>query len=396
VARPLHSPLRFSRPLRFRPAIVAGVACAVFLSACGGGSGVPANDAAVVNGSPITKATLNHWMAIDVASTSGPAATEREAVPVPPDFTACIAYERANAPKPAKGQSAPTAAALKAACQQTYTSALNEVMFFLITADWIEGETAADGITASPATIKSQLLQSEQSAVAQGAYPSVAALLRFLAAVGETTQDQLLRGRIAVLSNDLATKSLGPAPKITASQIAAYYKANPALLTKPETRDLRVVLVKKLASAKRVVALLRAGVPFSKVVRQFSIDPQTRWKGGVLDGQTLTGSSLPSNLATAVFKAPLNALEGPVRTTLGYEVFRVQKITPATKETLEQATPSISSTLAGTAQRKASVAFIRRFDDKWLNLTKCSTADAVATSPTVCRNAPPATTAATG
>jgi foldase protein PrsA len=382
-----------ARPLRFAAALVAVVLCVVLVSACGSSGGVPSNDVAVVDGSPITIDALNHWIGIAVNSSATPTATvKRQPAPIPPDFTACVAYERANNPKPAKGQPAPTTASLKTECQQTYTGALNQVMFFLVTADWLQGETAADGIKVSASTVQSQLTQAEEATVAQGEFQSVPALLQYLAAIGETSQDELYRIKIAALSADLSNKAIAAAPKVTAAQISSYYTANKGMFGKPQTRNLRVVLVKKLVSANRVIALLHAGVSFPKVVKQFSIDPDTKSQGGVLDGQTLTGGSLEANLATAVFKAPLNAIEGPVKTSLGYEVFQVQKITPATQETLAQASATISSTLSQEYQKNTSAAFVKKFDAKWLKLTTCKAAYAVATTPPICTNAPKSTT----
>ncbi len=370
-----------ARSVRSMP-LVAALLCGVTIAGCGGG-GSPSVTVASIAGSPITEATVNHWIGIAVNSTNPTAGAKRQPTPIPPDFTACIAFSRANNPKPAGG--APTTtASLRAGCRLAYAAALKQVMFFLITAAWLEGETAREGIRVSPSAVEAQLARSEAATVAQGQIPSLTALTRYLSSIGETHQDESLRMKISMLSSELSRKALGTAPKVTAGEIAAYYRANRSKLGTPETRDLGIVLVKKVASAKRVVALIRAGAGFSEVARQFSIDAYSRSKGGVLAAQRLTGSVLGASLAAAVFHAPPHALEGPIHTTHGYVVFRVQKITPATRPSLFQASAKIASALTAARAKALAGAFTSRVDAKWLKLTTCRPGFAVATTPAVC------------
>jgi parvulin-like peptidyl-prolyl isomerase len=375
-----------ARPRRFIPALVAALICAVVLAACGG-SGVPSNAVATVDGAVISKASFNHWMQIAVNSLQQSTTGAHAPVPVAPDFTACIAYHRANDPKPAKGQPAPTTASLKTECQQTYASGLAQTMPFLITADWLQGEAAAQKITVSNATVASQLKQIE---AAQFQTPT--ALATFLQESGETNADLLYRVRVDALSNDIRTKVTNAATKVTPAAIAAYYNKHKSTFGTPPTRDLRVILVAKLVSANRVLALLKAGVSFSHLARQFSTDADTKKSGGALIGQAQAG--LEANLGAAVFSAPLHKVEGPIKTTLGYEIFKVQKITPGKQQTLAQATASITSTLTMANQNAALNTFVKQFNARWTARTDCAKGYIVAD----CKNAPKSatTTTATG
>jgi foldase protein PrsA len=372
-----------ARPSRFIPASLAALVSAALLSSCGGTS-VPSNAVAVVDGAPITKASFDHWLQVAENSMATTETAIHPPLPVPPDYTACIAYEKANNPKPAKGQAAPTTAALKTQCEQSYTSGLQQTMPFLITADWLQGEAASQGVKVSNATVAAQLKQIEAQQ-----FPTPTALAQFIAASGETNTDLLFRVRIDALSNDIRTKVTNGAPKVTPAQISTYYNAHKSQFGKPETRDLRVILVKTAATASRVNALLKAGVSFSHLAKQFSIDPDTKSKGGALIGQAQSG--LEVNLGTAVFAAPLHKNEGPVKTTLGYEIFRVQKITPGTQQTLAQATATISSTLSTTNQNNTINAFVKKFNAKWTALTVCAKGFVV----TDCKNAPKTSTTTT-
>ncbi|HWH10907.1 MAG TPA: peptidylprolyl isomerase [Solirubrobacteraceae bacterium] len=373
-----------ARPHRSTTALVAAAVSVVLLSACGS-SGVPSNAVAVVDGSPITKASFDHWLQIAENSMATTATAAHAPLPVPPDFTACIAFHRTNDPQPAKGQPAPTTAALKTECQQAYTSGLQQTMPFLITADWLQGEAAAQKISVSASTVASQLKQIEAAQ-----FPTPTALAQFLQQSGESNNDLLYRVRVDALSNDLRTKITNGAPKVTPAAIQAYYNAHKSSYGKPETRDLRVVLTSTPAAANRVLALLKANVSFTKVARQFSIDTTTKKSGGALIGQTQAG--LEVNLGTAVFAAPLHKVEGPIKTTLGYEIFKVQKITPGTQPTLAQETASITTTLTTTNQNNTLNAYVKRFNAKWTALTNCATGFIV----TDCKNAPKTSTTATG
>jgi foldase protein PrsA len=369
-----------ARPPRFIPALVAGLLSIVLLAACGGTS-VPSNSVAVVDGAPITKASFNHWMQIAENSLQTTAAATHPPVPVPPNYTACIAFHATSDPKPAAGQAAPTPAALKAECAQAYTSGLQQTMPFLITADWLQGEAAEQKITVTPATVASQLKQIEAAQ-----FPTATALAQFLQASGESNTDLLYRVRVDALSNDIRTKVTNAAAKVTPAAIASYYASHKSTFGKPETRDLRVILVATPAVANRVLGLLKSGASFTTVARQFSTDTTTKKSGGALLAQTQSG--LEASLGTAVFKAPLHATQGPVKTTLGYEIFRVQKITPGTQQTLAQATPTIMSTLTTTNQNNAISAFVKRFNAKWISRTTCAKGYIVSD----CKNAPKTST----
>src|ERR1039457_3991426 len=95
------------------PALGAVFFAVLTLSACGG---IPGNAVVQVGGKPISKTTFEHWLGVAAASSATTATASKPVLPVPPNYTACIAHLQATAPKPAKGQPAPTTAALKTQC----------------------------------------------------------------------------------------------------------------------------------------------------------------------------------------------------------------------------------------------------------------------------------------
>jgi len=373
-----------ARTVRSLPALGAMLLCGALLAACG--DSVPSGSIAKVADVTISKASFNHWLV--VAQKSQIAATAPGSVAPPldsPNFTACVAFHQKNDPAPPKGTPNPTPASLKTTCQQAYTSALQQAAPFLITADWLQGEAADQNITLSAADVQKMLKTIEDQM-----FKTPAALQAFLTESGETSADLLYRVRIETLRNKLQTKITSAKTTVTPAQIAAYYKQN---VTKsystPETRDLRVVLVKTNALGYHVRALIQGGQSIGAVARKFSTDPATKARGGALIG--IKKGDEEQALDTAIFNAHVGQLVGPVKTSFGYEVFRLQKITPAKTQTLAQATPAIRQTLMGNAQQAALTAYGKHFQDKWMSRTICAKAYIVAE----CKNAPKSKTSTT-
>ena len=365
--------------MRFLPAFCASVLSVAAIAGCGGG--VPGDAVATVDGVSISKAAFNHWLTVAVHSNAASTPGASIAPLDPPNYTQCIAYHQKNDPKPAKGTPNPTPATLKASCQQLYTSARDQVVPFLITADWLQGEAADQGVKVTTAEVANALKTIEAQR-----FPTPALLQQFLASSGETNADLLFRVRIDTLSNKLRTKVTSAKPAITTADISAYYSKNASQFSKAETRDLRIVLVKTAAQAKHVLALVKSGLSIGKLAKQLSIDQATKTNGGAL--LNVTRGSQDKALDAAIFAAKVGQLVGPVKTPFGYEVFRLQKITPASKQTLAQATPLIRQLIGAQKQSTTLSAFVKKFEAKWKSRTTCASGYVVAD----CKNAPKTST----
>ncbi|HEU0317592.1 MAG TPA: peptidyl-prolyl cis-trans isomerase, partial [Solirubrobacteraceae bacterium] len=304
--------------------------------------------------------------------------------PDPPTYAKCIANKKATAPKPAKGQPNPTPAQLKSQCQQLYNAARDQVVPFLVTADWLQGEAADQGVKTTDAEVANML-----KAIEKQRFSTPALLQQFLNQSGETNADLLYRVRIDTLSNKLRAKVTSAKTPVTQADIQAYYTKNASQFGKPETRDLRLILVKTAADAQHVLALLKTGQSFSKLAQKYSIDQATKTKGGALIG-VKNGDEEPA-LNLAIFGAKLHQQVGPVKTSFGYEIFRVQKITPATMQSVAQASPLITQEIIAQRQSTSLAAFVKKFEAKWKSRTVCASGYVVAD----CKNAPKTTTTST-
>jgi foldase protein PrsA len=346
---------------------------------------VPGNAIAKIGNVPITRAAFDHWLVVAQKSSAAASAPGTPASPLdPPNFTACVAYHQKTDPKPPKGQPNPTPASLKTQCQQQYNAARDQVVPFLITADWLQGEAADQGVKVTDAEVAKML----KTIVAQR-FPNPAQLQQFLASSGETNADLLFRVRIDTLSNKLRAKVTGAKVALTPADISAYYTKHASQFSKPEMRDLRIVLVKTPAQAAQVLARLKAGQSFGQVAKKYSVDSATKAQGGALIG--VQRGQQEKGLDAAIFSAPLGKVVGPVKTSFGYEIFRVQKITPATKQTLAQATPLIRTLATNERQQSTLANFVKHFEAKWRSRTTCRSGYVVAD----CKNAPKTSTTTT-
>src|SRR3954463_11207809 len=257
-----------NKNLRLILAVGAIAVPATALSACGGDS-VPGNAVAKVGDEAITNNDFNHWMRVAAISSQGAQPGEKTtapAIPQPPDFAACVANKKKTAPKPAKGQPTPTDAQYKAQCKQEYQGLRDQVLQFLISAQWIQGEASDQGVKVTDAEVNKQFEQTKKQS-----FPKDKDYQKFLKDSGMSESDILFRVKLDTLSNKLREKVTKGKDKVTDQQVAAYYNKNKQRFAQPERRDLRIVLTKTKGKADQARAAIQSGTPFKAVAKKFSI-----------------------------------------------------------------------------------------------------------------------------
>jgi foldase protein PrsA len=240
----------------------------------------------------------------------------------------------------------------------------SQVMQQLISYQWLEAEAEDRGITVGESDVRKAFDRQREAS-----FPKAADYRKFLETSGQTEADLLLRVRADLLSNRIreqVTKDLAP---VTDKQIADYYQKNKPRFANPERRDLRVVLTTRKADAERARAALGGGASWSAVAKQYSVDRATRSQGGRMDD--VASGQQADDFDKAVFGAERGELTGPVKTTVGYYVFEVTKVTRGGQQSREQATPAIKSLLAAETQQKAIDSFLTEFRTKWRAKTEC-------------------------
>lgn len=345
---------------------------AVFLASAGlaacGSSGIPSNAVVQVGGQPITTAAYNHWLGVAAASsaqTTPGSTAPKPVVPDPPTFSACIAHLQATAPKPAKGKPAPTAAQLKTQCEQQYTALKQQVLGFLISANWVIGEASDQGIKATDAEVEKKFKELKQQQ-----FPKAADFQKFLTSTGQSVPDLLLRVKLNLLSQKIQQKVAKKGTPTTA-QIEKYYKENKQRFGQPEKRDLELILTKTQAQAEAAKKEIEAGKSFESVAKKYSIDPASKANGGKLPG-VVKGQEQKA-LDAAVFAAKPNTLTGPVKTPFGYYLFEVTAVHPPSQQALAQVKESIKQQLTAQQQQTQLSKFVKEFKKKWEGRTDCRT-----------------------
>jgi foldase protein PrsA len=329
---------------------------AVGIAACG--SGTSSNAVVDVAGNPISTQAFNHWMYVAAKSQAAQSPGQPVIVPNdPPNFNKCIALVKQEIPSLAKTATS----TLRSDCKQLFTSLSSQVLDFLIKAYWYQADAAKMGIKVTD----SQVQQALNTAKNQQ-FPTAAGYNAFLSETGQTNEDVLFRFRVNEILQKLVAKH---ATTVSNAAVQAYYNSHLTQFGTQETRDMKIVLAKTQADASAAKKALDSGQSWAAVVKKYSTDPTTRSTGGVLTG--VTKQQQDAALANASFAAPANKILGPVKGQFGYYVFDVTKITPATQQSLAQATPQIKQQLTSEAQTNAQTAVDNNAKRNWLSQTTC-------------------------
>jgi foldase protein PrsA len=355
--------LKFLLPLALTGAAVAFVAC---------GNEVPPGAVAKVGDTEITQEQFDKWLGIATkGQAQGGQATELDA----PEFTKCVAAKK-KAPAPS-GQAKQTDAALKKQCKTEYETIKSQVMRFLIQAEWVTQEAEKRNVEVKPAQLQKTLEDQKKQA-----FPTEKAYKTYLKTSGMTEADILFRVKLNELQTKLTQDVTEDAKKVSDADVQEYYEKNQKRFAQPERRDLLIVLTKTEAKADAAKAALDSGQPWKQVVKQYSIDETTKAQGGKL--AAVAKGQQDKALEDAVFAASKGEVEGPVKTQFGWYVFEVEKITPASQQSLEQSRDTIKNLLRSQRQQKTLDAFIKDFREEYKDETNCSDDYRVAE----CKNAP--------
>jgi foldase protein PrsA len=352
--------------------LAAAVLGLVALAGCG--NSVPAGAVAKVGESTITQDEFDKWMDIAVRGQSqqgGAAAT----APDPPDFEKCVAAKQ-KTPVP-KDQKKPTADELKKQCKNEYDTLKRQVMQFLIQGEWVTQEAEKRGVKVKQAELQ-KALEDQKKAV----FPNDKQYKQFLKTSGMTEEDVLFRVKLNERQQRLTQKVTQEAQKVSDEDIASYYQKNKGRFAQPERRDLRVVLTKTEAKANEAKKALQSGDSFKQVVKKYSIDEASKSQNGLLPA--VTQGQQEQAFDTAIFSAPKEKIRGPVKTQFGWYVFKVEKITKASQQTLDESKDTIKNLLRSKRQQKALDDFVKQFREDYKDKTQCADDYRVVE----CKNAP--------
>lgn len=371
--------------LPIRPLVALVLAAFALLVATGCGSDVPPNAVAKIgDDGQIETKDFEHWLKAAASSQAPPVPGQEIVVPDPPNFEKCVAAGKKQ-PQP-EGAPKQDDKALKDQCKMQYEGLRDQVMQFLITSEWIQQEAKARDAEVSDEEVRKQFDEQKKMS-----FPEDAQYQEFLKTSGQTEEDLLFRVRIEALLTKVREKVVEGKGEVTDEDIAKYYEENkskPPIAT-PESRDLSVVLTENEEDANEAKSALDSGQAFPAVAKKFSIDEGSKSQGGKLPGVVKGQQEKP--LDDAVFGASEGELTGPVKTTFGFYVFKVDTIAPAKMQPLEEAKDTIKNLLKTQREQKALDDFIKSFQEKYKEETVCRE-DYVVQE---CKNAPKEDTGST-
>jgi parvulin-like peptidyl-prolyl isomerase len=148
------------------------------------------------------------------------------------------------------------------------------------------------------------------------------------------TVDTLRQDIRSQLLTDGIYKKLTNGVKVTDADAKAYYDKNQATYTVAESRVVRHILVKTKAEADAIRQQLENGGDFAAIAKAKSLDPGSKDQGGKLP---ITKGQTVAPFDKAAFSLETNQLSQPVKTQFGYHLIepladvKPAAVTPFTK-----------------------------------------------------------------
>ena len=291
------------RSLALAAAVLAAVT--VVAAGCGGSDEVPAGSVAVVDGSSITRASLDDLLA------------------------------RAEKSYKAQKRAFPKAGTSEyQTLQQQAVAYLVQRQEYASEADKL-GVKVTDGqIAKKIADVKKQYFGDSQTKFEKG-----------LADQGYT-QASLREDIQSQLETEGIYKKITADVKVTDADVKDYYDKNKANYTVPESRSVRHILVKTKAEADQIHAQLVAGGDFAAIAKAKSIDPGSKNLGGKL---TVTRGQTVAPFDKAAFSLKTNELSQPVKTQFGYHIIQpLSDVKPGSVTPFSQVESQIRTQLQST------------------------------------------------
>ena len=259
-------------------AAAALAAVTLVAAGCGDTDEVPADAVAVVDGTSITKASLDELLAR--AKTS---------------YTA----QQRDFPKAGTAE---------------YQTLQNQAVAYLVQreeyaneADDLGIKVSDEEITKKVDEVKKQYFQNDQKKFEAGLKQQGYTV----AALREDLVSQLLSQKIY--------ESLTKSVKVSDPELQKYYDDNKTQYSVAESRAVRHILVKTKAEADAIHSQLESGADFAKLAKENSLDPGSKDQGGKL---TVSRGQTVAPFDKAAFALATNQLSDPVKTEFGYHLIQ--------------------------------------------------------------------------
>lgn len=153
--------------------------------------------------------------------------------------------------------------------------------------------------------------------------------------------------------------------RLTQRELRAYYERHRKEFVVPEQVRVRHIAVSSRAKLRRVAVRLRRGRDFVKLVRKYSTTPDRERDGDL--GYVPRGV-LPEEFDRAIFRltsiGSITSTEKPVKTQMGFHIFRLEGRKPRRILSFREALPLIRKALIEKKQSRAFQVWLQRLRDK--------------------------------
>lgn len=156
---------------------------------------------------------------------------------------------------------------------------------------------------------------------------------------------------------------------ISDEEVKKFYEENKEYFAVEESAKLLRIIVETQEQANKVLERIRKGEEFSQIATEVSIDPLTKDKAGELGWVERYSGLLSQEVEEKVFASPVGAIVGPMKTSGGWEIYRVLEKKPKGYQKLEEVAGDIRDYLA---QSKASELWQKWIQEEFLRFKQSS------------------------
>jgi foldase protein PrsA len=327
-------------------------------SGCGdddeGAPALPAGTVAKVGKGVVTKARFEAELD-NIAFSSGVRGKPLGYHPL--DIDACVAANRKVTGRPADE--------LEPGCEQDSEQFRIRALQGALQAEWLR-QTAEELRVRPPKSEVRAALDRQKYA----RFRTAAGYRKFLRTARLTDREFQAIVQTQTLTQFLTGAIANRADEPSVQDVRDYYNSHREQFAEPERRDLRLVLARSKAHAERAKQALRGGASWETVAKRYSIDPDTRKRGGEL--RRHARSRTTEDLDAAAFNAPAGVLQGPLEAQFGWYVFEVRRIVAAHQRPFRRVENDITTDIFLKRREAEKRRFSRRWSVRYRRRTVCA------------------------
>jgi peptidyl-prolyl cis-trans isomerase C len=137
------------------------------------------------------------------------------------------------------------------------------------------------------------------------------------------------------------------------STVLAYYEAHTSDYSIPEYAIARIIVVGTKNKALDLRKQIEAGADFQKLAGTYSLDSETKARGGLLPGRVERGVPIANfgdvpGLTDTILGLAVGEVSEPVKTDLGYALVTVDQHSPASVKPFDEVKKDIAAVLTNT------------------------------------------------